>query len=352
MAIAPHTRMCYDVPAMLEKPTIADTMIIATLETSYALQAGQLTYLPLGADLNTAVYRLETIDGRVYFVKLRSGEFNQPSVIIPDTLADQGIAHLVRPLYTMHAALWANLEGYKLVLYPFIEGWDAYEQALTAEQWVELGATLRAVHDAALPPELSKSLPRESWPTRWRDSVFEFLRLVRQHTFAEPIAAETASTLISRHDQVLNLVQHTARLGAQIKSKSIEYVLCHADLHAGNLLLTANGDLYIVDWDTALLAPRERDLMYAGGGQMARWHSPEQEQAWFYQGYNDAPVDAAILAYYRYERIIEDIAVYCDELLLTDRGGDDRQQALEWLLSNFEPGGVLEIANEQERLGH
>jgi len=44
--------------------------------------------------------------------------------------------------------------------------------------------------------------------------------------------------------------------------------------------------------------------------------------------------------------------VYCDELLLTDRGGDDRQQALEWLLSNFEPGGVLEIANEQERLGH
>ncbi len=34
------------------------------------------------------------------------------------------------------------------------------------------------------------------------------------------------------------------------------------------MLIDANDALYIVDWDNPILAPKERDLMFIGGGQM------------------------------------------------------------------------------------
>ncbi|MDQ2996735.1 MAG: aminoglycoside phosphotransferase family protein, partial [Chloroflexota bacterium] len=101
--------------------------------------------------------------------------------------------------------------------------------------------------------------------------------------------------------------------------------------------------LFIVDWDTLILAPKERDLMFVGAGIDAVWRS-ERERALFYQGYGAAKIDSQALAYYRYERIVEDIVAYCQQLLLTDEGGQDRQEGLRQLVGQFEPGAVIEIA--------
>lgn len=43
------------------------------------------------------------------------------------------------------------------------------------------------------------------------------------------------------------------------------------------------------------------------------------------------------VVYYSYERITEDIAIYCEQLLLSDQGGQDREQSLYYLKSNFLP---------------
>ncbi|MFN2195490.1 MAG: hypothetical protein ACK2UW_05120 [Anaerolineales bacterium] len=50
------------------------------------------------------------------------------------------------------------------------------------------------------------------------------------------------------------------------------------------------------------------------------------------------------LAYYRYERIIQDIAAFCEQLLLTTQGGEDREQAYRYFTSQFLPGFEVEIA--------
>jgi spectinomycin phosphotransferase len=36
--------------------------------------------------------------------------------------------------------------------------------------------------------------------------------------------------------------------------------------HAGNVVVGADNELTIVDWDEPILAPKERDLMFIGGG--------------------------------------------------------------------------------------
>ena len=80
-----------------------------------------------------------------------------------------------------------------------------------------------------------------------------------------------------------------------------------------------------------------------GGGIGGVWNTP-REEALFYRGYGPAEIDPMALAYFRYERIVQDIAAYCEELLLTDEGGADRPAGLRHLMSSFLLGSVLEIA--------
>ena len=53
---------------------------------------------------------------------------------------------------------------------------------------------------------------------------------------------------------------------------------------------------------------------------------------------------------YRYERVIEDLAVICEQLLLTDEGGADREPAYRWFTSNFEPGQTIELSEKTDKL--
>jgi spectinomycin phosphotransferase len=71
---------------------LQDAEISACLQAEYGLRAVQIAFLPLGADLNTAVYRAVTDDGTPNFVKLRCGVFDETAVTLPKFLSDQGIA--------------------------------------------------------------------------------------------------------------------------------------------------------------------------------------------------------------------------------------------------------------------
>ena len=89
--------------------------------------------------------------------------------------------------------------------------------------------------------------------------------------------------------------------------------------------------------------------MYAGGGQFVNRRTPQEEEALFYRGYGPTPVNTHALAYYRYERIVQDLAVECEQIFLTSGDGEDRQQALYYLKSNFLPNGVIDIAYQADK---
>lgn len=68
------------------------------------------------------------------------------------------------------------------------------------------------------------------------------------------------------------------------ESSADAFVLCHGDLHPGNVLLGAHGELTVVDWDNPMLAPKECDLLLLGGGVGPTWNDPRQD-ALFFEGY-------------------------------------------------------------------
>jgi spectinomycin phosphotransferase len=177
----------------------------------------------------------------------------------------------------------------------------------------------------------------------------EFIERVANESFTDPVGAEMAGFLTSKSETILDLIRRTEELSIKLLTDPPPFVVCHSDLHAGNILIDANGELYIVDWDAPIRAPKERDLMYPGGGQGFRGHTAQQEVDLFFEGYGQTDVNQTALAYYRCERIIEDIAVECAHILSSDEGGENRVQELHWLKSNFVPEGVIDIALQNEK---
>jgi spectinomycin phosphotransferase len=334
---------------MLEEPDLPDEKIASCLQAEYDLQAVEVVFLPLGADRNTAVYRIITQDGAAYFLKLRQGDFNETSVTLPKFLSDRGIPQIIACLETQIGQLWTSLDRYKVLLYPFVEGHNGYEADLSDRHWIEFGTALKRIQSLEVPAAFTRRIRRETYSPQWRQIVKTFMARVKKETFAEPVAAKLAAFLNGKCDDVLDLVERTERLARELQPRSPKFVLCHSDIHAGNILMDANDDFYIVDWDDPILAPKERDLMYAGGGQFGTKRTPDEEETLLYRGYGQAQVDPSALAYYRYERIIEDIAAFCQQIFSTKEGGADREQAYRYLTSNFLPGGVLEIAYKSDR---
>jgi spectinomycin phosphotransferase len=327
---------------MLEKPDLPDGKIMECLRRAYGLNSVQLVFLPLGADRNTAVYRAVTDDGTVYFVKLRGGDINTISVVVPQLLYEAGVTQIISPIATQPRQLWAGLDDFAVILYPFVDGQDAYAVDLTEAHWIEFGQALKGIHSARLPPGITDRIPQENWSAHWRKRVKEFQRQVETTHFADPVSAELAALLRKQSGVINHLVTRAEHLADVLKTQSLEYVVCHADIHAGNLLIGMDGGLHIVDWDTLVRAPKERDLMYVGGGLFANQRSAGEEERLFYQGYGQTAINRDALAYYRSERIVQDIAAYCEQILLTEPGGEDRANGLQQLTSQFEPGAEID----------
>jgi spectinomycin phosphotransferase len=333
---------------MLEKPNIPDELIISRLQEDYALDCTELIFLPLGADMGTAVYGVVADDRVAYFLKLRRG-FEDIVVAVPLFLKSREIQEIITPRETVLERAWADFGEYKMILYPFINGKDGFERELTDHHRKTLGRALKKIHTAELPAGLKAHIPQETFSSQWRESLKSFQRLVETRRFADPTAEKLAEFMKSKQNEISILLKRTEELALELRSQPLEFVLCHTDIHGGNILISEDDKLFIVDWDNPMLSPKERDLMFIGGGIDEIWKT-EREESIFYEGYDRTEINLSALAYFRYERIIEDLVVIAEQLLLTDEGGADRERSYGWFTANFAPGQTIEIADRTYRL--
>ncbi len=335
---------------MRDNPNLSDAAIKDCLSLQYGLQAAEITFLPKSGDTNAAVYHIRTREGAPpYFLKLRRGAFDEIAVLLPKFLSDLGIAEIIAPMLTQNHQLWTPFGDFQVILYPFIEGHNAFEQALTQPQWINFGAALSAIHQADLPARLRKQVQPESYAPHWREKVKMLLQKLQKDTFPDPLAAQYAAVMREKSAEILYIVQRAERLCSMLQAQNPEWVLCHSDLHAGNLLIDRQGRLYIVDWDYPIFAPKERDLMFICGGIGSTWYEAQAE-ALFYRGYGPAEVNPVALAYYRFERIVQNLAEFAELVLFTEQGGQDRARWLMGLKRWFQPHDVVAMAYQAERL--
>ena len=327
---------------MLEDPKLDLDALKAAIRSTYGIETSALVFVP-GYDAHAASYRADGADDR-HFLKVRFDALREGTLEVPAALGDAGVPNVLAPMRTRASTLWTAVGDRSLVLYPFVSGRNAMDAGMTEEQWRTFGATLRVVHDSGLERRFAGSLPAEGFSPAAPASVVRMQQLVARTTFASPAATRFADLLADQAGRIGTMLTRFEELAGALRERPLERVLCHADIHAANILVTDDGEIMLVDWDGPMLAPRERDLLFVIGSRIARNVEPHEE-AWFFSGYGDIAVDPEALIYYRYERVLEDIAEFASSVLLDDTQTEATRGAQTDLVATFfGPGGILETA--------
>jgi len=330
---------------MREPPQLAHPTIIAALEEHYRVCVTALAFLPLGMDSDSAAYRVEAAAGMAYFLKVRSGHgFSPSSLAVPHYLHQRGLPHVLAPLPTIAGDLWAHAGAFALSLYPYIDGRSGADLGLSETDWRALGALVRQIHDAGLPPEILALLRGEAFVPSRRQVLARLQGAIACHNLTDPAQAELAAFWRSLQQTIDTVVDRADALGPQLRQASLPRVLCHADLHAWNALVDADGQWWLVDWDEAVMAPRERDLMFVVGG-IGRDLVSARHTRCFCQGYGETELHAQALAYYRNAWALQDMAAYGERLFdFPHLSEASRRDALGGFIGLFEPGNIVDIA--------
>lgn len=340
---------------MREPPNLANHSIIAAVRATFGVSVSSLTFLPIGHDSSAWVYRAHASDGTAYFLKVRRGAVYEPGLVIPRYLHDRGLPNVIAPLPTAGGALWTHLDGYALTVHPFIDGRTGMEVGLTESHWVAFGVAVKQLHSTPLTPDLARLVGRESFAPKWGgvlqnwDAVRQLDGRVAAGSFADPIERELGAFWRARGAQIRALVDRAEDLGRQLHRANLPSVLCHADLHTGNVLIDREQHLWIVDWDETVLAPKERDLMFVAGGISRELVGPREEE-WFFRGYGQTAIDPLALTYYRYTWAVQDIGAFGEEVYSRpDLGEETRRAAVGYFMGLFEPGNIVDLAYASER---
>jgi spectinomycin phosphotransferase len=225
------------------------------------------------------------------------------------------------------------------------------QRGLTDLQWIDYGAQLRRIHDRPVPPTLARSMIRESFRPNGADIVRGLDAQIGAGTrdeYDHP-ARQLVTCWLAHRATIRRLLARAEALGRQVGQAAPPLVLCHADIHTGNVMAGDDGRVWFVDWDETMLAPRERDLMFVVGGGISRALVSPQHEALFMQGYRrDAGpvrIDSLALAYYRYAWAVSDIGEFGDEVLSRpDLGPSDRTGGATLFCGLFAPGNIVEMA--------
>lgn len=256
------------------------------------------------------------------------------------------------PLRARSGRPYSIVGSRRLSLTPWISGRRGLETGLAAHQWRSFGGLLSRVHAAQVPPAVAHRLPAEDYRTpaaaiaRTLDERIREREAGRKPAGADdPLNGALIREWRAAGDSLAEILAQVDDLGDELRAGCAATVVCHGDAHIANLLLGDDGEVWLLDWDEVVCAPRERDLMFIIGGVLADAPVSTEQQGWFFDGYGPADVDPIHLAYYRCSWALQDIADFATRVLdQSDGPSPARSQALGLFRDVVGPTGIVNLA--------
>jgi spectinomycin phosphotransferase/16S rRNA (guanine(1405)-N(7))-methyltransferase len=139
-----------------------------------------------------------------------------------------------------------------------------------------------------------------------------------------PHAAVAAQLLVDNEAEIRRLITRYRTLVAQCLSDHGPLVITHGEIHPGNVMVTSKGWV-IVDWDTALVAPPERDLWRLAQGDGSVLGE--------YANATGTTPDERLLDLYTIRWDLAEVASFAAHFRKPHEDTDDSRKALELLRS-------------------
>ncbi|MBN1262607.1 MAG: aminoglycoside phosphotransferase family protein [Anaerolineae bacterium] len=340
---------------MRPEPVIDQDALLGALRAAYGIPARRVRYFP--TEWSDYCYVVTGADDRRYFLKLHppqrvasasaasSLDFYLPLI---HTLHAQGILpHIPYPIETTEGRLTADFAEYRLILVHFIEGEVLGQARLETAEYQRYIARLVGVLHAStsvlsMPNPLVEQYALAFEPVL-KDMLCTLPALPKQATDSQRVLRDFVAP---RTEQFLDFVRRARELQAHARALDKPRVICHTDLHGENMMRDTDGELYLLDWENAMLAPPEHDLFFFAG-EAGFWEDflPQYERV-----AGTAYLDAEVFGFYYYRRALEDMTECMVHIL--HGNGDDPDMLLDITVECFEgmPSIETTIARLKTRL--
>jgi spectinomycin phosphotransferase len=211
------------------------------------------------------------------------------------------------------------MEQWSLCLYPYIEGDSGWDPPMTAPQWSAVGAALCRIHQVPPPASEREALRVETFdPREYRRRIDAFAAQGVSDSGGSLEERELRAAWEARREMIHTAISSLETLAGGLKVQAGSYVICHADIHPSNIIRDDQGRVFVVDWDDVMLAPKEHDFLFVEdppGMAASADGSP------FFEGYGTVGIDWRALAYFRWERVVQDLLEYANIACAGDRLG-------------------------------
>lgn len=224
------------------------------LHDNYGFQTASITVGPRQFVAETFVVRRAS--GQRYFCKVIDKPLFIPKIMasLPALrqMHEAGFTRINHPIETVDGSLWVLVDDELVVLYNYIDAPQSYDYEPR-----ELGRLIGKLH--SLSSQISTGINRENFTFAYQAEFEKLYHQVLQGQHVDEVLIALQAILRDREPEIATYFEVLNEVISACHGRSFELVVTHGDA-GGNVLVKAPDDIYIVDWDEILLAPRERDL--------------------------------------------------------------------------------------------
>jgi Ser/Thr protein kinase RdoA (MazF antagonist) len=311
------------------------------LISDYGVATDSVELLALGSEAYTYAARAGATR---YFVKLHDpdglGELDFTLRLTYFLNKEGGIESVLPPLATSSGALRASFGPYPITVHPFIRGQSAAARGpLTENETMRIGRLVGDIHHATVTPEFTAGLI-EHFDTGCIEVIG---RLLARTSGVGRTSGRVLSLLDQNRELLCQATDELRRLRDRVRFGPIRYAITHGDLTLGNFMLDEDGHFHVVDWNSALLAPVERDLVFFS----------EAGAEAFLSGYARTAtlehVNIDMLSFFAYRWCLDGIAFFANRIL-TEQDTSVRTEDDLGVLHTFLPFDAKKIADSMSSM--
>jgi spectinomycin phosphotransferase len=239
---------------------------------------------------------------------------------------EAGLGFVIAPLRTAAGQAVARVsERYSLVIHPYVDGTVAGED----------GEFTRAGDRKAVVDLLIQVHRARAGHPRTDDFVVPYLGRLQamiDHPDGDgrsgPYAQPAQQLLRAHAGDLQSLIAAYGRLAARVAAQPERRVITHGEPHAGNVIIAAAGPV-LIDWDTVLAAPPERDLWDLAGGDPSLLD--------YYAAVTGTAIDGTALSLYRLRFDLAEVSEYLCLFQAPHGDNADTQEAWRNLQHHLRP---------------
>ena len=225
-------------------------------------------------------------------------------------LYDSGLfTALAAPLPTRSGALWTQAAGVTVAVFPWIAGptlpYTVWPPSVTAA----LAGRVARLHQVT-PAVTTFAVPREAFDLGFVPELQAGLAALDGIGPHERAGLRALRALLQpQRAGLIGLLARAEALQAEVRAHPGPFVLCHTDIHGGNMIIDSQGQLTILDWETMRLAPPEHDVQAALDSDFARFIAEYRTQG------GQWPLTTQHFAFYLARRYLADLTDWLVRIL-------------------------------------